>query len=413
MIWPFNRLRKSTRGCHPWDLSYPLLQVSKHDRFTVGDSCQGCHVWGSTGSGKTTGSMATLIRAMLATGFGGIFFTAKPSDAATYEKYCAETGRSPDVIKFGPEHDLTYNFLHDELHRSDGRGQHIENIAGLLFAVLEACKSSSSGEGREEGSYWQRATEQLVRNALELLVLAYDRISIAEIYRLVNSAPQSLEQVRSKSWQQSSHCLQALAAASKKGKSPRQAADYALIADYFLQEFPALSSRSRSVIISTLTSMLDVLQRGVVRDLISTPKSTMSPEWVKDGAVIIVEADIKTYSEVGRLLQVAIKYCFQRIRERCDVVANPRPVFMVADEAHLLTVSSDQVFQTTARSSKTATLDLASSLASPTESVSTLATKSSNETKGDSHVRNHARSRVDIYAAKRTGDFRRRGPVGR
>ena len=34
--------------------------------------------------------------------------------------------------------------------------------------------------------------------------------------------------------------------------------------------------------------------------------------------------------------------------------ANPRPTFIVVDECHLLAVSADQVFQTTARSSRTA-----------------------------------------------------------
>jgi hypothetical protein len=36
------------------------------------------------------------------------------------------------------------------------------------------------------------------------------------------------------------------------------------------------------------------------------------------------------------------------------VARNPRPTFIVADEAHLLAVDADQIFQTTARSSRTA-----------------------------------------------------------
>ncbi len=71
-------------------------------------------------------------------------------------------------------------------------------------------------------------------------------------------------------------------------------------------------------------------------------------------ALILLDCPIKLYGEVGAFLQVLWKYCFQQSQERRDVDDHTRPVFLVADESHLLAVAADQVFQTTARSSRTA-----------------------------------------------------------
>jgi hypothetical protein len=52
-------------------------------------------------------------------------------------------------------------------------------------------------------------------------------------------------------------------------------------------------------------------------------------------------------------VQVIFKFCFQRAQERRNIGENARPTFLVCDESHLFAVSADQVFQTTARSSRT------------------------------------------------------------
>ena len=71
-------------------------------------------------------------------------------------------------------------------------------------------------------------------------------------------------------------------------------------------------------------------------------------------ALILIDLPLKVFGEIGVFVQVLWKFCFQRAQERRDTAANPRPTFIVVDESHLLAVSSDQVFQTTARSSRTA-----------------------------------------------------------
>jgi hypothetical protein len=170
----------------------------------------------------------------------------------------------------------------------------------------------------------------------------------------VGAGHASPEQVQSLEWQRGSFCFQCLQAADKAPKNESQRADFDLALTYFLNEWPALSSRTRSVVQSTLTSATDLLSRGAARDMLSSPTPNISPAMCYDGAIVIADFPVLVYRDVGQLIQVILKFCWQRAHSRRDVAANPRPTFIVADESHLLVVDADQTFQTTARSTRTA-----------------------------------------------------------
>ncbi len=86
-----------------WSLDAPLLRFSRKSVWTIGAACQGCQIWGSTGSGKSTGSLAAICQAFLRAGFGGVFLTCKPDDRAVYPIYekAGELG-VPVAITVGP-----------------------------------------------------------------------------------------------------------------------------------------------------------------------------------------------------------------------------------------------------------------------------------------------------------------------
>src|SRR5690606_23807006 len=65
----------------------------KKERWTVGDALEGTQIFGATGSGKTTGSGATLARRMLEKNFGGLVLTAKPDELLTWLRYFNEADR--------------------------------------------------------------------------------------------------------------------------------------------------------------------------------------------------------------------------------------------------------------------------------------------------------------------------------
>lgn len=336
-----------------WDLSTPIMSLSANDNWSIGDACQGTQIFGATGSGKSTGSLAAIIRAFLRSGFGGLFLTSKPDDCATYVHICKQLGREKDVMIFSPKEPYRFNALDAELGRTDAGAGQTQSVVTLLTMLLEISQRNMGAGGGDESGYWQRTNQQVTRNAVDLLVMAKGRLSSVDLYRLVISAPTSFEQLQSEDWRKRSYCCECLEEADQKTKNPIQRKDLELAADYFCVEWPALSDRTRSVILSVFTSMLDILNRGLIRELTSST-SNIAPEMTQDGKIIIIDLPIKLYGEVGVFVQVGWKYCVQRAQERRDLSKNQRPVFIIADESHLLAVKEDQVFQTTARSTKTA-----------------------------------------------------------
>ena len=189
---------------------------------------------------------------------------------------------------------------------------------------------------------------QLVRNCLDLLVMATGNVSIPDLYRLVVSLPTSLAQVSDSAWQEHSFAFKCLKMADAKSKSGSRQRDYELCTDYTLLEFPGLSEKTRSIIVSTFTSMVDVFQRSVLRELFCTA-TNVTPEVATEGKIILMALPVKEFGEVGQLPQVLMKYVFMRSIERRAPQADLRPVFLWADESQNFTSPYDFQFQTTAQ----------------------------------------------------------------
>ncbi|MEZ6064112.1 MAG: hypothetical protein R3B90_00035 [Planctomycetaceae bacterium] len=220
-------------------------------------------------------------------------------------------------------------------------------IVQLLCTILEVAERNGGRGGREDEGYWRRSVRQLIRNLVGLLLIANGRVTVPDLYRLVVSAPTHPDQLKSEEWKQQSFCFQCLAAADKKSKSPRDQRDLELIADYFMLEFPTLSEKTRSVIVSSFTSMVDVLNRNLLYDLFSTT-TTVRPEDTFDGKIIIVDLPVKEFAEVGQFAGVLWKFVWQRAVERRNLEEHPRPVFLFVDEFQHFLTSHDSLFQTTA-----------------------------------------------------------------
>src|SRR5580698_1197535 len=97
------------------DLDTPLLRLSGQDYFTLRDACQGVHVFGGIGSGKTSGSGKALAGAYLRAGMGGLVLCAKPEEVDLWLSYCKANGRADSVVLFDETHG--FNFIAYELSR--------------------------------------------------------------------------------------------------------------------------------------------------------------------------------------------------------------------------------------------------------------------------------------------------------
>jgi TraM recognition site of TraD and TraG len=340
-----------------WPLDTPLLHYSRRDAWTIGHAVQNTVIMGQTGSGKSSGSGRQIALAFLRAGFGGLVLCAKPDEARVWREYCRAAEREQDLVVVGPGSPWRFNpFMFESLRRGPGAAQ-VESLVALFSSLLELTQRNGSlgAGGRDNDQYWMRACLQMVRNFVNLLVLAEGQLTIDSLYRAVLSAPTSVDQACSDNWKRSSFCFRLLTSADQRPKSESQRRDLGLTADYILLEFPAISEKTRSIIVSTFTSLIDCMNRGILHELFGCD-TTFTPESSVDGRVIVCDLSVKEHLQIGQIANVLLKHCWQLAMERRDVAGNPRPVFLFADEAQHFLVSHDMMFLTTCRSAKVATV---------------------------------------------------------
>jgi len=354
-----------------------LLELAQEKRqpipenfWSVNDAFQGVQVFGGTGSGKTSGSGQALARAFMESNFGGLVLTAKTDEADTWRQYAEQTGRADDLIMVSEDEAYRFNFLRYELNRSGAGAGHTENLVNLFCSVLENSERKRGGAGGSE-AYWQRTLKQLLRNTIDLAVLSLDDVDLPSLYRIITSAPRSTAETEDEKWQNKSACFALLEIAEKKAEEAGRQSDYEITRDYWLREFPGLAEETRSVIVSTFTSMADCFLRGLLRKLFCTDLN-FSPEDTFNGKIIVLNLPVKEFNEIGQFAQVMFKYIWQRAVERRipngisrrQAEESIRPVFLWADEAQFFATSYDAMFQSTARSSRVCTVYLTQNLPS-------------------------------------------------
>lgn len=365
----FRRLLRRTRDRHvsalaPFDPRTPLVRWSDTDAFRNSTAWEGTIVFGSSGSGKTSGSARALALAMLRAKFGGLVLSAK-NERDTWIELCAEAGRSADLLIFEPDGEWTFNPFDYEMRRG-GRGSgSVENVISLLSTLVSFAERGAGGPGgggREGEDFWRRAMQEMLRNFAWLLYLATGTVTLDDLCEAINSAPKSPQEVGSESWKSWSRCYTLLAEADAKLDTPAKRRELVLVTDYVLKLFPELSDRTRSVIVSSFTSLADVLRRGRMHQLFGG-RTSMSPQYTEEGSVILVDLPVLEYGTEGLLANAIMKHCWCQSIQRRDTVRSPRPVFLFSDECHHCVAPVDVLFQTTCRSARVATVYVTQSVA--------------------------------------------------
>ncbi len=342
------------------NLDTRLLRLSSRDHFTLRDACQGVHVFGGIGSGKTSGSGKALASAYLRAGMGGLVLAAKPDEVELWLRYARENGRANSVMLFG-ERGGAFNFLAYELARQGHDG--IGSVVECLMRVLEAARLSK-GDGSRSEPFWEDATRQLLRNSIPILYAATGNVSIPDIIRFVSSAPTSAEQLQTPEWQGSSFMFQALLAARERPARPLSEDDFMKTSSYWRYEYAQLDPKTRGNIAITLSTALDRFNRGRLHRAFCT-ETNLVPELTFHGAIIIMDMSALTWNEDGIIGQQLFKYMWQRAvlaRNAMEPKHRDRPVFLWADEAQYFVNSFDTDYQSTCRSSRACTVYLTQSL---------------------------------------------------
>lgn len=339
--------------------------------WSLADAFEGLQVFGGTGSGKSSGSGQAVARAFLEANLGGLVLTAKLDEVLAWKGYARATGRESDLLIVDEHSPHRFNFLRYEFQRGGAGAGHTENLVNLFCAVLESSEKRQGQSGGGNDAYWQRTLRQLLRNAVDLAIMAADDVDLPSLYRIITSAPRTNAESEDENWQKRSACFALLEHSEARAKAKGREADWQLTRDYWLLEFPGLAPETRSVIVSTFTSMADCFLRGMLRTLFCTDLN-FSPEDSFKGKIIILNLPIKQYNELGQFAQVLFKFIWQRAVERRippgiareQAEQTIRPVFLWADESQFFANSYDAMFQSTARSSRACTVYLTQNLPS-------------------------------------------------
>lgn len=135
-----------------------------------------------------------------------------------------------------------------------------------------------------------------------------------------------------------------------------------LVEDYFTNILPSMGSRTKSIVTESFMGLAEPFLTGMLRRHFAGA-TNIYPEWTyQHQKIIILDFSIKEYLDAGIIAQSLFKLLFQQAVERRNTDEYPTPVFLWCDEAQYFVNPYDQIFLTTARSSRTATVFLSQNI---------------------------------------------------
>jgi hypothetical protein len=328
------------------------------------DACEGLFICGGTGSGKTSFVAAEAFTSLLAhpSRPGGLVLCAKPDEAGRWLGYCRQTGRAEDYCHVAPGRAacdvLSYELSHPYAT--------IESAAELLDRVIEVGTRNGGGQGDE--SFWLLLGQKIIRRAIGAVWFATGKCSLLALYLFLASAPTSPQQRDSTDWREGagegegrspgSFCWECLRLGREKHPDDH---DRKLGAAFWLEEWPTLAEKTRSIGYAIVTNILDKLLGGPIGKMVASPANTFTPDGLLAGQVQVLDMPVLTWQEPGTYFQLIYKMLAQRAVLRR--APGGRPVFIACDEAQFFVLpETDARVQAVARQSGLISVDIAQNL---------------------------------------------------
>lgn len=371
-----------------------LLKFSEHenDWWTVDDAIKGTAIIGATGSGKTTSSGKTIAKQFLKQKWGGIVLCAKTDEAALWLEYCKEANIPANkVVVFGKdrkhEHGpykgqtIVFNPLQYEMTRSGSGAGETFNIVNIFMNLYRMGNRISNEEAGKDERFWDSALKRLLSRTIDLIKIAGEDLTYKNMTDLVSSLPSAKNPFNEDEWiknycsstdidndpdLQADFFLKCLTKVyqeveDEEESSPKFIAAYAS-QKYFTKTLPEMSDVTQATIIESFLGLVEPFANGSLYNHFTGTTNLKPEETFTDGKIIILDFPVKEYLEVGVMAQSVFKLLFQQAVERRNVDKHPRPVFLWADEAHYFINPYDQIFLTTARGSRAATVFLSQNI---------------------------------------------------
>ena len=388
-----------TENTIKFDSKKILLELSNfpEDRWTVDDAMKGVSIMGSTGSGKTTSSGKKLALNYLQAGWGGIVLCAKPDEADLWDWYCRKSGRHNDLIRFGKNsvHEekgevynkgldgqtMIFNPIDYEKNRGgEGAGETL-NLTNIFMNIYRMGNRISGESDTKDERYWDTALKRCLNRVIELIKLADEDLTYSNMIEILTSAvsldaeelDKYIKLIKEGRYMEvdqqfKNYCGQCILIAyhdhvyNRREEAGELWESYRSVKQYFTRDIPAMGEKTRTTITESFMGLAEPFMSGILYKHFSGA-TNVKPEWTYlHQKIIVIDFPIKEFLDSGIIAQSVFKLLFQQALERRKPKIHPVPVFIWCDEAHYFVNPYDQIFLTTARSSRTSTVYLSQNI---------------------------------------------------
>ncbi|MEO1162855.1 MAG: type IV secretory system conjugative DNA transfer family protein [Chloroflexota bacterium] len=330
-----------------------ILPLTNRDQLTWQDGFTGILVLGASGSGKTSSSMASLLRNMAQDGAGGLIACIKADEAEHITRHLRAVGREQDILRITSDGKYRFNLLEQLLQD----GQPLDQVDETV-AFLSRLQIMLTGKTSHTDDFWQTNSNILIQHSLQLMILSHCPISFTHLHQIIAAAPTSAAQIDNRYWQQQSLFWKLLTSAHQQLSNTQERQAFADMKDYFCSTYANMGDKTRSSIQLTVLSLISKLLNGLLRHLFDTSDApTLHLEdSLNDGKIILMDLSPRIHGEAGKIAQFLLKDRWQQIALARTITKNSKPSFLLIDEAQILISGLDADFLAEARSSKIATI---------------------------------------------------------
>ena len=333
-----------------WSLDQVLFHIetsSGKEPIFIKDILRGVQIFGSIGSGKTSGSGRQIAEACLRAGFGGLVFCVKNDEAELWCEYAKRTDREKDLIIIDECCNYRFNFLDEEIKR-DKSSLQLLNITKLILDVHALYSREDSKKGQDP--FWEQQLQTCLTHAIVITAKRNTSLTIRGLIKTLRDAVDCADFINQES-RLVTHPFEEECERLLKGSRLDQQLKDAV--DFYLGEFRSLPEKTRSIVVAMFRTLAEPLMQEPLEKLLCSD-TNIKPDDCFDGKIIVVNLPIHTYRHVGLLAQLIWKMVFiNAVKRRIDP---KRPVFMWADESQFFAEENDIQFLTTSRSQKCATI---------------------------------------------------------
>jgi type IV secretory pathway TraG/TraD family ATPase VirD4 len=290
-----------------------VTSLSEHDPLPF-RKMSGTLVIGDPGSGKSSTVGKHLFCAFLQAGCGALCHAVKPGDAQELRAWAGECGRKSDVIIVNEASGLRFDPLAYEWTRSTGRGGgDVESIISYFSTLLSLTQPNSGGNSER---FWELAAEQAMRNAIKLIQLAGEPLSIVNVHRAISSFPDHLGQQDEPGWKEHHYVATLIEAveARQETLTPQEWEDLTTATQFVFERWATLDERPRSSIAMTFAGMADKFLFHPLRGTFASGAFDFTPEMIThERRIVIIDYPILEYGkETARLINVMIQLTCER-----------------------------------------------------------------------------------------------------